>query len=257
MLQLQLVHPVRRLPRGTAHSSFLQPSPRPRRRARLSPNFHPARPNEVIRSPIFHCRLVVVGLNAVQRRTLLRSRLLRRGRVHSHVHRKRNVQRGLRPFHHSRVRHFRAEPSTYSHRGPFVNTYCPCCAYAWWLSRRNNVRRRRSSSSMCPTYRFCGRHFRRSSVLRVTLGVPWQSTTSFQQRGIRAWARRKKVNARSSVLKAFSSVFLNCLSLRSNHRDRSCLCRCSLSVGFKSVPVGQFSFRAENTGSGSWKSPLT
>ena len=148
--------------------------------ARLSANINPARPNEVIRSPIFHCRLVIVGLNAVQRRTLLRCRLLRLGRVHSHVHRKRNVQRGLRPFHHSRVRHFRAEPSTYSDRGPFVNTYCSCCAYAWWLSRRNNVRRRRSSSSMCPTYRFYGRHFRRSSVLRVTLGVPWQSTTSFQ-----------------------------------------------------------------------------
>ena len=74
-----------------------------------------------------------------RRRTLLRCRLLRRGRVHSHVHRKRNVQRGLRPFHHSRVRHFRAKPSTYSHRGPFVNNCCPCCAYALWLSLRNNV----------------------------------------------------------------------------------------------------------------------
>ena len=157
-----------------------------------------------------------------------------------------------------RVRHFRAEPSTYSHRGPFVNTYCSCCTYAWWLSLRNNARRRRSSSSMCPTYfcprRFCERHFRRCSTSHVTLGVPWQSTTSFQQRGIRAWARRKKVNARSSVLKAFSSVFLNCLSLRSSHRDRSCLCRCSLSVGFKSVPIGQFSCRAENR---QWKLEVT
>ena len=66
-----------------------------------------------------------------------------------------------------------------------------------------NARRRRSSSSMCPTNfcprRFCERHFRRSSTSHVTLGVPWQSTTSFQQRGICASARRKKVNARSSV----------------------------------------------------------
>ena len=203
MLHLLLVHPVRRLPRGNPHSSFLQPSPRRCRRARLSANFHPARPNEVIRSPIFHCRLVVVGLNAVQRRTLLWSRLLRRGRVHSHVHRKRIVQRGLRPFHHSRVaifaRSLRRTPTVVRSSTHTLR----CCAYAWWLSRRNNARRRRSSTSMCPTYfcprRFCERHFRRCSTSHVTLSVPWQSTTSFQQRGIRAWARRKKVNARSSV----------------------------------------------------------